>query len=171
MLPLPIPVPDFDKLVLTPALALLPRAMDSAPARIIAITVCLQESKLAHRWQVLNGGGKGPARGLPQFEKIGVQGVMEHPTSRYWVQQLCVARGVAFTLAAIYKAIEVDDILAVGLARLLMFTDPKKLPAIGDVDGAWIMYAKRCWKPGKPHRATWGPYYQQALDHVMQATL
>ncbi|WP_447751835.1 hypothetical protein [Pseudomonas nicosulfuronedens] len=48
-----------------------------------------------------------------------------------------------------WAAIEHDDILAACMARLLLFTDPARLPALGDESGAWDMYL-RVWHPGKP---------------------
>jgi len=59
---------------LFPALELLPPVMDSAAARVNLITIALQESKLIHRWQVVDlakPNVKGPARGLLQFERGG----------------------------------------------------------------------------------------------------
>jgi hypothetical protein len=151
----------FNTQVLTPALALLPAAMDSAKARVMLIAIALQESNLAHRWQVLQGGGKGPARGLMQFElgtaatRGGIWGVFMHPSSRYWLSVLCAARGVRFDPRPIYEAIETDDVLAAGVARLLLFTDQNRLPELDDVHGAWYLYASRTWRPGKAHRETW----------------
>ena len=47
-------------------------------------------------------------------------------------------------------------------ARLLLFTDPKRLPEVGDAKGAWNLYI-RTWRPGKPHRGTWNDLYDQAV--------
>ena len=44
------------------SLRLLPPAMDSTEARVLMYAIGLQESRFTHRAQVLNGGGKGPAR-------------------------------------------------------------------------------------------------------------
>lgn len=151
-----------------PALALLPPAMDKPEARIMLLAIGLQESRFIYRRQL-----GGPARGLWQFERGtresrgGVWGVYLHDASRFWLAQLCVARGVEFTPDAIYRAIEADDVLAAGLARLLLFTDPKRLPSADDVAGAWDLYAKRTWRPGKPHRETWDAFHKQARDAVM----
>ena len=173
-LPLPITPTDFNRLVVTPALSLLPAAMDSPKARIMLIAICLQESNLNHRWQVVNGGGKGPARGLAQFEqgtrasRGGVWGVYLHEASRYWLAKLCEARGCAFYPVAIYRAIEVDDVLAVGVARLLLFTDPGRLPEPTDRNGAWRLYALRCWRPGKPKPDTWPRNHALAVAEVLK---
>ncbi|MNG31598.1 hypothetical protein D3C84_1174300 [compost metagenome] len=66
---------------------------------------------------------------------------------------------------AVYVAIEHDDVLAAALARLLLWTDPGKLPKLGDEQGAWDLYL-RTWRPGKPHPETWPALYAQALEAV-----
>nr|WP_297388293.1 hypothetical protein [uncultured Roseateles sp.] len=153
--------------VIAQALMLLPSAMDSREARVLLLAIGWQESRFVHRRQI-----KGPARGFWQFERGsktaggGVWGVYLHPASRYWLAVLCEARGCEFHPDAIYRAIEHDDILAAGLARLLLFTDPKPLPAVHDVEGAWVLYAKRTWLPGKPHRDTWDQAHKLARETV-----
>ena len=62
--------------------------------------------------------------------------------------------------------IERDDVLACGVARLLFFTDPLRLPAVGDTASAWDLYARRTWRPGKPHRQTWDAFHAQAREQV-----
>lgn len=79
---------------------------------------------------------------------------------------LCAVRGVESATRAVWDAIEQDDVLAAGLARLLLWTDPGRLPRLGDADGAWQLYV-RTWRPGKPHRSTWPDLYEQALAEVM----
>ncbi|QEA10912.1 hypothetical protein [Bordetella phage vB_BbrS_PHB09] len=163
-----------------PALALLPTTMDTAEARVMLLAICLQESAGVHRFQVVRGrpGVRGPARGLWQFEKGtrasrgGVWGVYLHHASRKPLEALCAARSVRFDPDAIYGALEYDDALAAGVARLLLWTDPKALPAVGDVEAAWALYL-RTWRPGAYTRGTeaqraalrskWGSYYSQVL--------
>jgi hypothetical protein len=151
-------------------LALLPRAMSSAPARIMMYAVGLQESRFVHRRQVVGNPPRptGPAKGFWQFERLGgCKGVVNHPASRYWMHSVCKARGVAFTATALWYAIETDDVLAAAAARLLLFTDPRPLPT--DAAGGWNLYI-RTWRPGKPHRATWDALHQQAsLTHIARA--
>lgn len=150
--------------ILNPGLALLPMSMDSQLARLMMLAIGLQESKFEHRFQVLNDPSqKGPARGLWQFERGGgVKGVMTHHTTTGHAHRLCAERGVAWDAPAIWAKLEFDDLLACGFARLLLFSDPKPLPAVWDVDAAWELYAKRTWRPGKPHRETWDSYHLQA---------
>jgi len=148
---------------INPALALLPAKMDTAAARVQLLAIGLQESRFLHRRQL----GNGPARGLWQFERGGgVRGVLTHPASREHAYRICGLRGVEPIAAAVHPALEVDDVLAAAFARLLMWTDARRLPAVGDVQGAWDMYI-RTWRPGRPHPETWSKLYAQAVAEVV----
>ena len=62
-----------------------------------------------------------------------------------------VAVDTVHKYAAATSAIVADDVcrgdvLAAGLARLLLWTDPSRLPRLGDADGAWQLYV-RTWRP------------------------
>lgn len=150
------------------ALALLPSAMSSPEARVGMYAIGLQESRLKHRRQLVGNPPKptGPAKGLWQFERGGgCKGVVTHPASRYWMHRVCTRQGVPFNATALWNQLEHDDGLAAVAARLLLFTDPRKLPALGDAKGMWNLYI-RTWRPGKPKRKTWGAFYAQALRLV-----
>lgn len=150
------------------ALALLPSEMTSDRALLMVYAIGLQESRFEHRFQVVQGkpGAKGPARGFWQFERGGgCKGVVEHSASRFWMSKVCTLRGVPLDAAALWGAIEKDDVLAAAAARLLLFTDPKSLPAIGDRAAAWALYT-RVWRPGKPHPSTWDECYDTALLEI-----
>lgn len=161
-------IPKFIDAAIDIALSMLPSKMDTIEARLMLNAIGLQESAFEHKFQVVQGkpGAKGPARGYWQFERGGgARGVARHPASRYWMHHLCTERGVEFSSPAIWKAIEEDTILAAGAARLLLFTDPKRLPAINDVNGAWALY-ERVWRPGKPHPDKWPANYAEAFMRV-----
>jgi hypothetical protein len=144
-------------------LALLPAAMSSDRARVMLYAIGLQESRFEHRRQIVGGKPTGPAKGFWQFERLGgCKGVVNHDASRYWMHRVCVTQDVVFNATAIWNAIEQNDMLAACAARLLLFTDPKKLPEVADVNGAWNLYL-RTWRPGKPHRKTWDALHQQAV--------
>lgn len=144
-------------------LSMLPAAMDSEAARVMLLAIGLQESGLTARVQIVDGGQQGPARGLWQFERGGgAAGVLRHSASRYWMHSACSARGVESTPAALWAALATDDALAAAAARLLLFTDPKRLPQPGDESGAWALYL-RVWRPGKPHPDRWPACYAQAV--------
>lgn len=149
-----------------PALNMLP-AMDSDAARVLLLAIGLQESGLCERCQIVNGGGKGPARGLWQFERGGgVLGVLQHPATRKYATRVCDARGVNPDSSAVWARLETDDILAAVFARLLLFSDPMPLPAATDVQGSWRLYALRTWRPGKPHPDRWVKNHERALAFV-----
>lgn len=142
---------------INPALALLPTNMDTPRARVMLLATGLQESRFEHRRQV-----RGPARGFWQFEEGGgVFGAMRHEASRDHLRRLCELRKVPWTARAIWQAIEHDDVLAAGLARLLYWTDALALPETDDEHASWALYL-RTWRPGKPHAQTWPGYHRQA---------
>ncbi|MGL4752494.1 MAG: hypothetical protein ACRCXB_08780 [Aeromonadaceae bacterium] len=151
----------FLETIINPALDLLPSKMNSDKAKVMLLAIGLQESRLIHRRQI-----RGPAKSFLQFESGGgVKGVMEHSAVSTQTQNLCGALMVAFDRKCIHQAMEYNDVLAFGLGRLLLYTDPKPLPEIGDAQGAWDLY-QRVWRPGKPHRDTWDALYADAVSAV-----
>lgn len=155
------PIPD----IIDPAARLLP-SMDSPRARIMLLAIGLQESRFERRRQI-----KGPARGFWQFESGGgVRGVLLHKASAYDAAKVCHARGVGRSTREVYDRLEHDDILACCFARLLLYTDPRPLPMIGDVDASWDYY-ERNWRPGKPHPHTWPGLYERAHNILTGAEL
>lgn len=144
-----------------PAITLL-GIKDDPEARVQMLAMGLQESRFKFRRQMNNG----PAMGFWQFERGGgVKGVLNHPASRSKAYALCKARGVAPEPMAVWQALENDDVLAAGFARLLLWTDARALPAVDDVAGGWAMYLRN-WRPGKPHPETWAEYHDQARAEV-----
>ena len=164
-------IDDVARKAVDAALAELPTAMDSPEARVLLFAIGLQESRLAHRVQISPGapGGRGPARGLWQFERMGgCAGTLRHKASRYWMVTACEKRGVEPKPAQLWTALEFDDVLAAVTARLYLFTDPYRLPALGEAQKAWDTYL-RVWRPGKPHPRTWAKNYAEAFEEVMGA--
>ena len=155
------------------ALCLLPIKMRSREAKAMLIAIGLQESRFKYRRQLVGNPAKpiGPAAGFWQFEKGsaasrgGVWGVFLHESTNRHVKTLCAARGIPASPSNIWETIQTDDVLAAGIARLLLWTDPKPLPALGDSDAAWALYL-RTWRPGKPHPATWPQLYADAVRAV-----
>lgn len=166
-----------------PALALLPARMNSKEALVMLYAIGLQESKLNARRQM----GNGPARGLWQFERDGgTAGVLRHASSRTHALNICKSRGLTdlkeveltkghtptSLIKRAYDAFEHDDVLSAAFARLLLWTDARALPAIGDSDGAFKLYI-RTWNPGAYSRGTaqersalqakFSGYYAQAV--------
>lgn len=148
---------SYPRQAVADAFALLPSKMDTEAARVILAAIGYQESDgYATRRQY----GNGPAAGYWQFERGGIKGVMLHAASARLAVGVCEARDVGFNSEEIWKALQVDDVLAAAFARLLMWTDSQPLPAVGDVAGAWKLYAERCWRPGKPHPDKWPTSYK-----------
>ena len=167
---------DVVEKAIKPALAMLPARMRSREAVVMLLAIGLQESLFKYRRQMANG----PARGFWQFEKMGgVAGVLQHRTTTALAAEICRARGVAATAGDVHAALEHDDVLGAAFARLLLWTDPKPLPALNDVDGAWQLYL-RTWRPGAYTRGTaeqkaalrkkWGTYYAQAMQEVSKCS-
>lgn len=147
------------KNAIDPALELLPRRMDTPEARVMLLTIGMQEGRLIHRRQI-----KGPARGLWQFEQSGgVRGVLNHDASAQHANMICSVRGVWPKSESVYQALERDDVLAAAFARLLLWTDHKPLPT--EKNAAWALY-ERTWRPGKPHRQTWDDFFESAQQYV-----
>ncbi|MEN4918273.1 hypothetical protein ABE485_06340 [Achromobacter spanius] len=154
---------------ISPALALLPASMDTPEARIMLLAIGLQESRFEHRRQLVGNPPRpaGPAKSFWQAEQGGgmVHGVRLHVATSAAAAHLYQARGVPARDVAIWDAIENDHVLAAGLARLLLWSDPGRLPAVGDEQGAWNLYL-RTWRPGKPHAQTWPTLYARAAAEV-----
>ena len=150
--------------VVRPGLLMLPLKMRSPEAEALLLTIGLQESRFLHRKQIA-----GPARGFYQFESGGgLRGVMRHDASKDHahriLDELCVPYNDAF------DALVYNDALATSFARLLLYTDPRRLPTLGSMsDFSWQYYI-RTWRPGRPHRETWDSFRANSVDAV-RATL
>lgn len=146
--------------VLSPALRLLPAAMNTPPARAQLLAIGLQESRFLHRRQI-----NGPARGFWQFERAGVVGTLKHVVSAASARNVCDVVGVAPGEGEVYGAIAYNDILAAAFARLLLRTSPKPLGAREEPEKGWALYID-AWRPGRPHRHTWDAFFDAAWDAV-----
>jgi len=152
---------DALETIIRPALAELPTKMQGDRAEVMLLSIGLQESRFIYRKQIA-----GPARGFWQFERAGVQGVLSHPASDKIALELC-AEYAAKSAESVHILLESKDVLACQFARLLLFTDPRPLPALGEVMDAWQYYIRN-WRPGKPHRKSWGDCYAQAVQTVQE---
>jgi hypothetical protein len=148
--------------VLSPALAILGPRFDSLEARVLLLTIGLQESRLTAHDQVDAGNMIGPALGLWQFERNGVAGVLFNMATHPHAVALCEARGVAPTTRQVWLHLATDDVLAAGFARLLLYANPHPLPGLGRGAEAWNYY-RDSWRPGKPIRRTWDGFYGQVM--------
>ena len=164
------------RLCIDPALKLLPARMDTPEARVMMLAITGQEADFHHRWQVFDRArpdAMGAARGLWQFERGGgVRGVLTHERTKRLAIDVCRMRNVPATIDAVYNRLHEDDILAAAFARLLLWSSPAALPAVGDVDAAWRAYLRE-WRPGahangstsqrEGLRRKWAGYYATAL--------
>lgn len=138
----------------------------SASAARFLLAVALQESRCEWRYQIVRDDMRpGPARSFWQLEAAGgVTGVMSHKASAALCGKLCERHEVKHQRGAIWRAMEGHDMLAVGMARLLLLTDPFPIPATEA--GAWTCYAHRLWRSGNPHPATWQGHWRVASETV-----
>ncbi len=150
--------PETLKKILPTALSFLPVA-DSQEAHAILIAIALQESGLRTRRQL----GNGPARGYWQFEQIGVKGVLDHPSIRVKTMTLalCTDFDCQASAEALWGAIEHNDILAIAVARILLWTHPAPLPKRLQCDAAWDYY-ESLWRPGRPRPEKWDANWEKA---------
>lgn len=123
------------------------------------LTIAGQEGAWVHRRQI-----GGPARGFWQFEKSGgVRGVMTHARTADRTAKLAAALSIPFTDSDLYEAVAWNDVLAAGMARLLLLSDDKAIPL--DAQEAWTYYV-RTWRPGKPHTNRWQGNWDASLRAI-----
>lgn len=143
-----------------PALSLLGGKFDSPQARVMLMAIGHQESGFASRRQV-----GGPAHGFWQFELNGVRAVLNNDAASAPASHLCQLLDYPYDADVIYHALADNDVLAAGFARLLLWSDPHPLPAVGAQSYAWDYY-KRNWRPGKPRPEHWAKSYDAARQDV-----
>jgi hypothetical protein len=154
----------FREIALHPALRLLPPMMTSPEAEAMVIAICLQESRLDKRRQIGRQEGTfGPARGYAQFEWIGTKEVLRHPASQRFAVALCRTLDVEPDAGVVHAAMEFQDVLMAGFARLYLWTLPDRLSRRDETDRAWGQYLRR-WAPGAPHPETWPELYALAWE-------
>lgn len=152
--------------VLNPMFQGLPTKYTSDKAKVMLLAIGLQESRFIYRKQV-----DGPAKGFWQFESGGgVRGVMTHPSTKVLCEEVCNRHNIPFYVKNVYDALEHDDVLAATLARLLLWSDYRTIPAIGNADMAWECYLRN-WRPGRPHRHTWNRFYEQAVNQLQNSQI
>lgn len=155
---------DFYKSVLVPAAeAFQPAAFDSIEARCMLLAIAGQESGWSERIQQPIG----YARGFWQCEEYGaVAGVLSAVPSK--MADICAKCAVPPDRATVFEAIAYHDGLAYAVARLALWLDPPRLPAVGDALASYGTYI-RVWRPGAPSASRWATIYPQAVA-VIRAT-
>lgn len=141
---------------------LLPAHLDSSEAAVALFAIGMQESDGFRARRQYNDG---PARGFWQFEQGGaVRGVLNHPATKVIARSLLDRLQYDDYPANVWNALEHNDILAMGFARLNLLWLPKPLPKLGAEQEAWGQYLE-AWRPGKPHPAKWPANYQAAINY------
>lgn len=161
MLELPASCAEVLAQVIAPAFASLPVEMDTPQARLLVLATGAQETGYRTREQI-----GGPARGFCQMQYNCVLDVMHNPASGNHVWNLCGVLGITYGSHSIFDALLTNDELALCMTRLAFWCDPRPLPEIGDVLGAWGTY-ERVQRPGLPSYSRWKQdAYPQALAAV-----
>jgi hypothetical protein len=143
--------------IVDPALTLLePGIKRSDEARVLIMAIAGQESDWMARLQ--NGG---PARSFWQFEGAGGGAGEVFADSPTQLKAVCDYLVIPFDVNDIFQAMAWNDTLAACMVRLLLWTDPAPLPAVGDVQGGWNYY-QRNWRPGAPRPDVWPARYAAA---------
>ncbi len=128
-------------------------------ARVIVLAIAGQESAWKDRRQ-----RGGPARSFWQFEKGGgVAQLFKHTPDQ--LRAVCAALSIPFDQTTVFEAMAWNDDLAGAMARLLLWTDSRPLPQVGDEAGAWNYYLDN-WRPGAPHPEAWPGNYGKALAAI-----
>jgi hypothetical protein len=139
--------------IINAGLAMLPLKMTSREAVVMLLAIGKQESDFEHLAQIIRGAPIGPARSYWQFEVGGLTAVMSHKASRETCLGLCEAEGIRPVPRDVWEVFNLPpetgsgQALPAAFARLLLWTDPRPLPAIGDADGAFKYYLRN-WRPG-----------------------
>jgi hypothetical protein len=156
--------------IIDPALRLLPPMMTSDRAKAMLLAIQYQEDPRMVRRQIAGYREDGtvidgPARGLWQFERGGVSGVLRHHKTRDHALAVCHKLGNAGTVASVYHQLQHDDILAACFARLNLWWLPWPLAVQSDPDEGWRQYFE-AWRPGKPKREKWDDNFRKAWEVV-----
>jgi len=133
-------------------------------ARVLLTAIPGQESNWLDRLQK----GHGPAHSLYQFERLGgIQGVLTHPATVVLAKKACAALGVLADSIHVWGIMTtpIGDSLSVAFTRLLLWSDARPLPQVGDEEASWDYYFDN-WRPGKPSRERWKIIYPQAVAAI-----
>ncbi|UXY51647.1 hypothetical protein [Pseudomonas tohonis] len=150
------------RLVIEPALALLPDEMNSPEAQLMLLAIALQESGLEKR-PLAEGGPHSYWRSGSPDEMVHF--VLRCPVTRDLAVTVCDARQVPPVDERVRAALEHDDVLAAAFARLLLWTDPALLPRIDEVDAGHDLYM-RTWRTPDPRPELWPEHHARAAQVV-----
>jgi hypothetical protein len=140
-------------------------------ARVLVTAIAGQESRWKDRRQIGIGEyypQKVGARGYWQFEStwsgpVAINDVLMS-TGRQ-IEAACKHLDIPCDEHSLYEACAWNDTLACVMARLLLWTHPARVPAVGEKEAAWQYYLRQ-WRPGAPQRHTWDEIYDQSVAAV-----
>ena len=136
---------------LTDGLALLPQRFDSIRARALILKIVLQESMGIYRDQLERDGRNtvlGPALGLGQFERGGAcTSLLKHPVTKPYTHHVLKHFDIPITPDAFWRALKVNDTLAMAACRINLMWLPQALPDIDDEHESHEQYVQ-AWQPG-----------------------
>lgn len=125
-------------------------------ARILVLTIAGQESNWAARRQT----PVAYARSYWQFELGGgVSGLFQVTPTQ--LKKVCASLDIPYDRNVVFEAMAWNDRLAGSMARLLLYSDPRPLPVVGDVEGAYHYYDD-IWRPGSKRPNEWAGNYAKA---------
>ena len=128
----------------------------------LLLMIALQESNLKHRNQY----PVAYARGFWQFERGCCNLLWKNETANKLIK--AVSSEIAFPIATsidIWEGVEVNDTIAVAVARVNLYLDPRPLPKLEDEEKCW-QYYNSIWRPGKPNREKWDDSYIRAMAEI-----
>jgi len=137
---------------------------DSPEARVMLIVIALHESGGYKLLQEV-GRNRTPtveyAHGLWQFERAGVRALSEHEAALRCLHELDRKAWAAVQQdpEETWNSIVFDSRTACSLARALLWTVPKPLPALSDGDEAWEQYVW-AWRPGAAEEPRYVRYHE-----------
>jgi hypothetical protein len=152
----------FYKTIVRPSLDWMAGALaipNTAESSVLTMAIPGQESNWRYRVQI-----GGPARSYWQFEQGGGLAGLYRLVPTQLVK-VCDWLDIPHDINTVFQAMAWNDNLACCCARLLLWTDPRPLPAVGAVDAAWQYYLS-IWRPGMPHPQTWAGCYEKARAAV-----
>lgn len=119
-------------------------------------------------WQNVQQADGGIARGFYQQQQNDLGDILANPATDAKAVIVCLKLGISPTAMSVYTALLGNTKLQIAFARLNLWSDPKPLPKVGDLDEAYACYL-RVWRPGAPSAARWADVYPAALAAVRAA--
>lgn len=154
---------EIDQFIISPALAYLNTYIPLGPAaKGMLLTIGLTESNFTTRLQK-------PipyAKGFWQFEKEG--GCREFELLPKLQPFRDAAKGLFFPTRRLETWTALGngaDLLAVIMARALIWLEPNPLPKLTDREGMYRQYLSR-WRPGKPSKTRWNASHKRVLEYL-----